>query len=349
MTDRRRLLDLRSGGWLVLLACSLVVILIVWWVLPLVRSSSRAVGDGRTVESYGFDLSGGLVPLDRLAAAGFPKNGLPTLDAPAVMPAAEVAAFNEIHRGKYLVPDDLVIGVEIAGETRAYPVRVLNWHEVVNDTLGGVPIAVTYHPLCDSAVVFDRRLDGETVEFGVSGLLYNSNLLMYDRRSGPAGESLWSQLQARAVTGPAARAGSTLTVLPASLLRWEHWRYRHPRTTTLRPDEHLLKRYQRNPYGSYLMSRKLRFPVEPMPEGDGIDPMSRVVVVEAGGERWIRPVAAAGGPPVLVEEVFGMSVRMDLTEPPFSVLITGDGDASTFHGRWFAWYSQHPEGAPEDR
>jgi hypothetical protein len=191
--------------------------------------------------------------------------------------------------------------------------------------------------------VFDRRLDAEVLEFGISGLLYNSNLLMFDRRAEARRESLWSQLQARAVAGPAARAGSTLTVLPASFARWEDWRFRHPRTTTLRPDDTLLERYQRNPYGNYLMTRQLRFPVTPMPPESSPDPMSRVVVVDGPAGRWIRPIEPGGGPSVLVEQVSGASIRMDLTEPPYSVLVSDGTGIRTFYGRWFAWYSHHPQ------
>ena len=113
--------------------------------------------------------------------------------------------------GRFLVPGDLVIGLSLHGEARAYPLEILALHEVCNDTLGGEPILVTYQPLCDSAVVFERRVDGHTREFGVSGLLYNSNLLMYDRHpEQPQDESLWSQLQFRALAGPAAAQHATL-------------------------------------------------------------------------------------------------------------------------------------------
>ena len=103
---------------------------------------------------------------------------------------------------------------------RAYPLRVLVWHEVVNDTVSGLPILVTYNPLSEGIAVFDRRVAGRTLSFGVSGLLYQSNLLMYDRDGTRGAESLWSQLQARAVSGPAAGAGQTLELVPFALARW---------------------------------------------------------------------------------------------------------------------------------
>jgi hypothetical protein len=340
------MLDLRSGGWLVLLAVALVALLIWWMVVPVLRSSSKAVGDGRNVASYGFDLSSFDLPRGQLVSAGFPKDGMPSLDDPAVMPGDEVAELNEKHRGKYLVSDDRVIGVAVAGEARAYPLRVLNWHEVVNDTLGGVPIAVTYHPLCDSVVVFDRRVGEEVLELGVSGLLWNSNLLMFDRRAGGKRESLWSQLLARAVAGPAAGGGraTRLRVLPSSVAHWGDWRERHPGTTVVAPDPDLLKRYQRDPYGNYLMTGQLRFPVEPMPPGDPAELMTPVVVLESGhGPRLYRlKECATGG----AEQGYcddERRVRVTRGEKSYSVLVDAPPDVGVYHALWFAWWAGHPQ------
>ena len=107
------------------------------------------------------------------------------------------------------------------GIARAYPLRLLNWHEVINDTLGGQPVAITYSPLCDSSVGFRRMVADKVQEFGVSGLLLNSNLIMYNRQSGAADESLWSQLQCRAIAGPAAASQQTLEVLPIAVVSWQ--------------------------------------------------------------------------------------------------------------------------------
>ena len=115
MARRERMLDLRSGGWLVLLAVALVAATVWWMVLPVLRTTSRAVGDGRNVETYDFDLSAFTLSRDVLVAAGFPKNGVPTLDDPAMMRGSDVVAFNEEHRGKYLVSEDRVVGVALGG------------------------------------------------------------------------------------------------------------------------------------------------------------------------------------------------------------------------------------------
>jgi hypothetical protein len=280
---------------------------------------SRAVGDGVHVESYGFDLSALKVPRSGLAASNLAKDGLPTLDDPAAMPGRDVAtAFRG--RRKYLVDADPVIGVVLGGEARAYPLRLLNWHEVVNDVLGGRAIAVTYNPLSDGTAVFDRTVSGETLRFGVSGLLYDSNLLLYDRRPGGHGESLWSQLLAEAVAGPAAVRGAELPILPCLRTTWGAWLKHHPATSVLRPDPALLERYRRDPYGNYAVTGKPRFPADPMPPRDGSwKPMARV-------QAW-RASPAQPWQVGLLEE-------------------TGaEGSGETLYAFWFAWYATH-DGAP---
>jgi hypothetical protein len=132
-----------------------------------------------------------------------------------------------------LADADMVVGVDVGGVTRAYPLAVLTWHEVVNDTLptpdGGLPLLVTYCPLCRSAVVADRTVDGSVSRFGVSGYLYESDLVLYDT----ATDSLWSQVLARAIRGP--RTGARLTLRPNTLATWGEWREAYPDTDVLLP------------------------------------------------------------------------------------------------------------------
>ena len=316
----RRMLDFQSGGWVLGLALLLVGGIVAWRILSIVGTDHpRAIGDGRDVESYGFDLIPCLVPRGPLVAGGIPKDGVPVRDLPPLLSRAAVDSLAMRRRGKLLVSSDRVVGVRVGAAARAYPIRILNWHEVVNDTLGGRPIAVTFSPLCDGVVVFDRTVGGETLRFGVSGLLYNSNLLMYDERPGGRGESLWCQLQGRAIAGPAAARGDSLRILPADLLDWSVWRERHPGTTVLAPEPRLETEYKRNPYGSYSSSELLRFPVEPMPPADGPGLKVRVAVLGRGDDAVVR----------LARE----------TTPPAPAA----GPAR--YAYWFAWFATHPETA----
>lgn len=319
------MLDFRSGGWVLLLAGALMLGIVGWRlaaIWPTVRHP--AVGDGHNVYTYRFDLFNLTVPADQLVAGGLPRDGLPALVDPPVIRADEIVPGVRLAGVRALHDGEPVIGVVVNGEARCYPHWVMVWHEVANDTLGGRPILVTYSGLCDSSVVFDRAVGGRVRAFGVSGLLYNSNLLMYDRDP-PEGESesLWSQLLFRAVAGPAAERGETLEILPAIVTSWLEWRLRHPGTTVLLPDPQRRRLYRRDAYMAYYGSPRLQYPVDPLPEGDRI-PFKTPIVAKRTPEGWrvrlashrgLRP-AADDGP-----EVFAL---------------------------WFAWYAMHPESIVED-
>lgn len=158
----------------------------------------------------GFDLQGALVPAEAILPGGPPRDGIPAIDRPRFVDAARSG----------LAPKDRVLGLRLGREARAYPVRILNWHESVNDRVDGRPVAVTYCPLCGSGVAFDARVAGQEASFGVSGLLYNSDVLLYDRGT----QSLWSQIMGRAISGPL--KGTPLVSLPLTHTSWTDWRER---------------------------------------------------------------------------------------------------------------------------
>jgi len=160
-----------------------------------------------------FDFSNASVPRAEIRHGGPAVDGIPAIRDPK---------FVSVEDADYLRDQDIVIGIVRNGDARAYPLRILVWHEIVNDDFGTLPVAVTYCPLCGTAMVFDRRAGGETRTFGVSGLLYNSDVLMYDHES----KSLWSQLAMKAVSGPAVEA--PLAWLPSDHMTWVAWRHRYP-------------------------------------------------------------------------------------------------------------------------
>jgi hypothetical protein len=229
---------------------------------------------------------------------------------------------------------------------------MLCWHEIVNDVLGGVPIAVTYHALCDSAVVFDRQVRDERLDFGFSGLLYNSNLLLYDVRLQAEQESLWGQLLCRAVAGPAAAAERRLTVLPQAVVRWADWKERYPDTTVLAPQPAFKKRYKRDPYASYYGSDTLRFPVSPLPPATGPAKKTPLVVVFVEGVRaaYSVPEVArrADAQGLWRTELGGVPLRFTCQTNPPSVFVESEDPAvelRTIYTFWFGWYAMHPEDA----
>lgn len=267
MADRsapsKRRLTFASGGWVLVLALllGLAFLISVLFAARAGRRAERTDAQG----GAGFDLTTCLVPRERISDTGVGKSRFPSLDNPACFTPSDADALTLSPRNKYLVNPDLVIGLHVGDERRAYPLRVLVWHEVINDLVGGVPIAVTYNALSDTAIVFDRRVGDETLTFGVSGLLYNSTLLVYDRRASWRDESLWSPLQQRAITGAAAAGGKTLAVVPSTVMRWQEWRTLHPETLVIKPASEMEEKYQSDPYSMYFGSDLLRFPVDPLP------------------------------------------------------------------------------------
>ncbi len=338
-----------SAGWLLVISFILVsVIFISQTVYLLYTRNQNIIGDGRNVETYQFDLTTCLVPKDQIVAGGAIKDFVPALiDSPMITPE-EVEEFNDEERGKYLVSNDIVFGVEINGDMRAYPMRVLVWHEIVNDVVGGVPIAVTYNFLTDSCVVYSRKVDEETLTFGFSGLLYNSNSLFYDKRDELKDESLWSQLLGKAVAGPAAEAGKTLEVIPCQRVHWSVWKAMHPETKVLGFDKALIKRYQTNPGGPYFGSDELRFPVDPLPPKTNFAKKTAVAIVSIGDETRAYPL------PVIDEKtkpgsewsdtLNGVDITFTFHPSPDSVIVEADDPRLTIrHAAWYAWYSMYPD------
>ncbi len=345
-------LDFRSGGWVILLAILISTILVGSRVALVLRSrGERAIGDGKDPVSYGFDLSHCLVERNQIVGGGISKDGLAALDRPRLLTAAQVDSVNEARRGNILVSDDRVIGVTIGGRSRAYPVRILNWHEVVNDTLAGRPIAVTYHPLCDAVVVFDREIGGEIREFRVSGLLYNSNALYYDRQADRRMESLWSQVGMCAVAGPAAESRWRFEPMPAAVMPWGEWRRRHPETAVIAPLEEMADAYKRNPYGVYFGSDLLRFPVRPLPPPSIELPLKEpMIVVGSHRDRRAYPFSIiarrAGDGGAWETTNAGRAIVFRLRREPLSVdveALDGGPAPPVVYALWFSWYAIHPD------
>ncbi|MDJ0896305.1 MAG: DUF3179 domain-containing protein [Alphaproteobacteria bacterium] len=226
------------------------------------------------------DFSQASVPFSEILSGGPPKDGIPAIDDPKLVPLGEAGDLQDL---------ELVIGFAHEGDARAYPLRVLMWHEIVNDVVGGAPVTVTYCPLCNAAIVFDRRVEvgGEvrTLDFGTTGKLRKSDLVMYDRQT----ESWWQQFLGEAIVGEL--TGTRLKVLPARLESWASFRARHPDGQVLVPRRPSLRSYGRNPYRGYDQAATPFLYDGSMP--DGIAPMEYVVV--ADGKAWALSVLAKAG------------------------------------------------------
>jgi hypothetical protein len=189
-----------------------------------------------------------IVPLDQIVSGGPPPDGIPSIDNPKFISVQEAS--------KFLKDSELILGLNINGDIRAYPLQILVWHEIVNDNVGAVPVAISYCPLCFTNQVFNRTIDERVVvEFGTSGKLYNSNLVMYDRTS----KSLWSQALAEGIVGK--YAGTKLQRVPFDIAYWKEWKQLYPDSKILSRDTGSNRPYGVDPYGDYYTNSDVLFPV----------------------------------------------------------------------------------------
>jgi hypothetical protein len=220
------------------------------------------------------DFSRHTVPLREFQSGGPGKDGIPALDRPRFLRAAEV---------DFLRPREPVITLTLAGRVRAYPLQILVWHEIVNDIVGGVPVAVTFCPLCNTAIAFDRRVEGRTLSFGTTGNLRDSDLVMYDRQT----ESWWQQFGGEGIVGH--YAGTRLRELPARIVAWRSFRARYPDGLVLSRQTGYSRPYGENPYVGYDdVSSPAFFPTRNA-DDKRLPPKERVVFLERDGSAVAIP------------------------------------------------------------
>ncbi len=259
------------------------------------------------------------------------RDCIPSIDKPRFVSADEA---------DFLSAAEVVMGIEVDGDARAYPISILNYHEIVNDEIGGRPIAITYCPLCGSGIAFDRAFGERVVEFGVSGLLRKSDLILYDR----ATESLWQQITGRAFAGP--MRGEELRTVPVSITRWVRWREAHPETRVLSTDTGFERPYSnKTPYGDYDESRRLLFPVA---YDRSLHPKTVVHGVEVGDASYAVTDSVLQAHGELEQHSGGdgsedPGVRWEMLPSGEVTALRGDtGERLVTHRMfWFAWYSFH--------
>jgi hypothetical protein len=211
------------------------------------------------------DFSRHSVPFDEIISGGVARDQIPPIDEPRFRELREVTT--------HFAPNEPVIALQVDGDLRAYPLSILLWHEIVNDEVGGVPLAITYCPLCDAAVVFDRRVDGRVLDFGVSGMLRHSDLIMWDRQT----ESWWQQFLGEAVVGE--MTGALLDMVPSRVESFARFKERAAGTDkVLVPSDTAMRPYGQNPYAGYDGARWPFLYRGNSPEG--IAPLARVIAVE---------------------------------------------------------------------
>lgn len=238
--------------------------------LSVTAAAAQTAPAGWRAEWPATDFDRTSVDFSEILSGGPPKDGIPAIDAPAFQTLAEL-----VQRPADREP---VISIELGGLARAYPVAILMWHEIVNDTFAGTPIAVTYCPLCNSGIVFDRRIGGETTTFGTTGKLRNSDLVMYDRAS----ESWWQQFEGRAIIG--AHMGEELVRVPSRFESFGEFAARRPDGEVLIASTRFGRSYGANPYEGYDSLRQ-PFLYDGSYAGPG-EALMRVVAIEGLADAW---------------------------------------------------------------
>lgn len=269
----------------------------------------------------------------KILSGGPGKDGIPSIDNPKFWNVEEASSFLE--------DDDVVLGLFYEAETRAYPLRILNWHEIVNDWVNGKPVLITYCPLCYTGIAFKREINGVPAEFGVSGKLYNNNLLMYNRPNDKIREeSLWSQQLGEAVTG--SLTGTKLEQIVADTVRWDNWRTKHPDTKVLSNDTGTFRNYDVNPYGDYEFDNgQIIFPTTS--SDNRLPAKAKIYGVEIDGKFKAYPQDKLGKGTNIEDHFAGRTIRISVDEIGKVRMTDNDKEITWQISFWFSWVAFHPD------
>lgn len=276
------------------------------------------------------NFSGAKVPKNEIEQGCFGQDCIPSIDHPK---------FESVNEATWLRDTDVVFAIDYKGIQKAYPQRILNWHEIVNDMIGSDPIAITFCPLCGSAVTFERKVNGIITELGVSGKLHNSDLVMYDRYEG----NLWQQITGEGIVGPAARRNEVLQQVPIVTTTWGQWKREHPETQVLSRNTGFTRNYDAYPYGTYEQDDELYFGVKNLNKKLQIKTV--VYGVEIGDKAKAYPETAFTSKPVITDAVGDTSIRLEKTSDGTITVTNLKTNEVIVPIRlfWFAWASFHPQ------
>jgi len=277
-----------------------------------------------------FDLRNNLVPKHRILSGGPPRDGIPAILEPKFATVENT--------GGFLKDTDRVLALTLDGVSKAYPVKILNWHELVNDHFNGRPVIITFCPLCGTGMIFDRLFDGKEYTFGVSGLLYKSDVLLYDHQT----ESLWSQIAGKAVTGK--MSGTKLKLLPAVNTTWGRWKRERPDTLALTTDTGYKRDYSVDPFDSYKATDRVMFPMLEMDQR--FNNKETVIGISLNGDTKAYPFSLLKkAEPPIKDTVGGVSILVHFDKDSSTAYITGADGARlpATVGFWFAWYAFNPD------
>ncbi len=270
-----------------------------------------------------------LVDPRKILSGGPPKDGIPSIDHPKFVSVSEA--------DRWIGDNELILAIIYEGVKRVYPFQIVVWHEIVNDTIAGDPLLITYCPLCGSGIAYLREIDGEPVEFGTTGRLYNSNLVMYDRKT----ETWWTQIDGKAIVGEL--TGRELTEVSIDTVSWGEWKTVHPNSAVLSQNTGFSRPYGRDPYGSYYVDSYLMFPVEN--DDARIHPKTVVFGIEISGTYKAYKEDDVKRLGTFEDRVAGVRIRVERDSAGVVSFLNLDSGAEIVKERdfWFAWYAFHPD------
>jgi len=271
-----------------------------------------------------------IVPLNEIVAGGPPKDGIPSIDDPKFYAVAE--ANEEV--------DDTTMGMLVKNgkDVKFYPYNILTWHEIVNDTVGGKPLAVTFCPLCGTGIVFERKFDGVTHDFGTSGKLYESNLVMYDRQT----ESYWSQVLGKAIVGR--YTGKELLLHPSSILTYGEAKAEHPTMKVLTRETGHVRDYGLNPYQGYEDNDLIIFPVKN--SSAKLPSKTIIYAIEVDGQAKAYEIQKLYDAVNVEDTVNGVKILIKVSDDKEITVTRADtGERIVgYVAMWFSWVTHHMDG-----
>ncbi len=270
-----------------------------------------------------------IVDPEKIVSGGPPKDGIPSIDNPKFVSVSKA--------DEWIQDNELVLAIIYKDEKRVYPLQIMTWHEIVNDRIAGDPILITYCPLCGSGIAFERKINSEEVEFGTSGKLYNSNLVMYDRKT----NTYWTQIGGRAIVGEL--TGLRLTPVSIETVVWRDWKKAHPDSEVLSQNTGFIRPYGKDPYGSYYEDSFVFFPVEN--SDNRIHPKTVIFGIEVdGGYKAYREedLKELG---TIEDVVNNANIRVERDAVGVVTITNLDTGGEIVKERdfWFAWYAFHPD------
>ncbi len=270
-----------------------------------------------------------IVDPSKIIGGGPPKDGIPSIDNPKFVTVAEA--------DKWIAEEELVLVLTHKGQKRVYPLQIMVWHEIVNDNIGGDPILITYCPLCGTGIAYERMLDGEAVEFGTSGKLYNSNLVMYDRKT----DTYWSQIDGRAIVGEL--TGQELKAVSIDTVVWRDWRVQNNEAEVLSNDTGFNRQYGNDPYGNYYEDSFLFFEVEE--KDDRVHPKTVVHGIEVNGKYKAYKEEDIFDKKEIKDEIGGTKIIITKDDIGIVKIIDEKNGEEIVkeRGFWFSWYAFHPD------